>query len=75
MAWGAGSPPIAAAEAPSGVQWKSLGPSIGTTVLAMTVVAFRFYTRIKIVRAVGRDDGVVLFSLVSSASDVCRRDE
>ena len=66
MTWGNGSPPISAAEAPSGIQWKSLGPSVATTALATFVVAVRFYTRVMVVRAVGRDDGVVLFSLVSA---------
>ena len=75
MGWGSGSPPIAAAEAPSGIQWKSLGPSIATTGLAVVVVTLRFYTRIKLVRAVGRDDGVVFFSLVSFACNVYGRDK
>ncbi|KAF2232842.1 hypothetical protein EV356DRAFT_449566 [Viridothelium virens] len=66
MTWGSGSPPIAAAEAPAEIQWKSLAPSVATTALATFVVALRFYTRITLVRAVGRDDGVVLFSLLLS---------
>nr|OQO23448.1 hypothetical protein B0A51_07753 [Rachicladosporium sp. CCFEE 5018] len=46
------------------IGWQALGPAIACTALATIAVALRWYTRWKISRCLGRDDVVILFSMV-----------
>ena len=46
------------------IGWQVLGPSIACTILSITVVAVRWYTRCKFARCVGLDDYVILLSMV-----------
>ncbi|KAK6432657.1 hypothetical protein LTR95_011172 [Oleoguttula sp. CCFEE 5521] len=52
------------------IGWQALGPAIACTALATIAVALRWYTRWKISRCLGRDDVVILFSMVS---DYCAK--
>ncbi len=46
------------------IGWQALSPTIAVVILSTSVVTLRWYTRCRIVRCVGWDDIVILFSLV-----------
>jgi hypothetical protein len=46
------------------IGWQALGPALGCTLLAVSVVATRWYTRWKVANCVGLDDYVILVSVV-----------
>ncbi|KXT15626.1 hypothetical protein AC579_5839 [Pseudocercospora musae] len=58
--------PVAARFGASDVGIEALGPTVAFTTLATLIVALRWYTRACLVRRVGKDDYVILISLVMS---------
>lgn len=49
------------------VGWVALGPTIAVTILASIVVAMRWYTRAFVACCIGKDDCIILVSMVRHA--------